>query len=254
MKNIKKLLGGLLAFAIACSSVVITEIPAYAAEDDEEFAYDDNLGDEEIEELKLSLDCYGPSEQLADEYLSSDFAKKGKTIKDFYSVSVYDQDYEYVDAAVSYKVVKEDKYLAFKNNTLTIKKGITVGTHKIKVKITATKKGYESSSETKIITVKIKKPRTSGTISGKADTDLGNVWDLPVDVAGTYQVTISGPGAKKFNVYRASAYNYQEKQIKSGAKIKFNPNKNALYLIAKNYNPDVWESYQITIKLKKVSN
>ena len=71
---------------------------------------------------------------------------------------------------------------------------------------------------------------------------------MPVDVAGTYKITISGPGAKKLNVTLTSD-GKPGKTIKSGSKVKLNPKKQALYIVPKKMAD---ESYKITIKLKKI--
>lgn len=274
MKKMKKLQVGLLIFAISSAMVSTVAIPVYAQNEDidselndEEFwddeswddedwddeSWDDEADDEEEAEeeeteQKLSLYC---SQTVADdslEYLTTVLSKKDKKIKNFYDCTVENQDGESVKSKISYKVTKADKYLAFSNNTLTIKKGITAGTHKIKVQVTVTATGYKGCSDTKDITVKIKKPRTSGTISETAYCDIGNIWDLPVDVAGTYKITISGPGAKKLNVTLTSD-GKPGKTIKSGSKVKLNPKKQALYIVPKKMAD---ESYKITIKLKKI--
>lgn len=269
MKNLKKLMGLLLTFAIASATVFATGLPVFAAnddidyedaeliedesffEDDEDFDdenFDDEaLDDEEDEtEKKLFLSC-NQSSYESFEYVTTDFSKKDKKIKNFFDSYVENQDYESVEAKISYKVTKTDKYMAFSNNTLTIKKGIKAGTHKIKVQATASVAGYEDVSETMDITVKIKKPRTSGTISDTAYCDIGNTWDLPIDVAGTYKVTISGPGAKKLDV-KIMTNGKAGKTIKSGSKVKLNPSKQAFYIVPKKIAD---ESYKITIKVTK---
>lgn len=267
MKNLKKLTGILLTFAIAFATVFATGLSVYAQnddidyedvellEDDEDFddeEYDEEEYDEEDDaeedetEKKLYLSC-NQSSYESFEYVTTDFSKKDKKITNFYDSYVENEDYESVEAKLSYKVTKTDKYLAFSKNTLTIKKGIKAGTHKIKVQVTASVAGYEDVSETLDITVKIKKPRTSGTTSGIAYCDIGNTWDLPIDVAGTYKVTISGPGAKKLDV-KLMTNGRAGKTIKSGSKVKLNPKKQAFYIVPKKIAD---ESYKITIKVTK---
>ena len=264
MKNLKKLMGLLLTFAIASATVFATGIPAYAAnddidyedaelveddaffEDDEDFDDEEFVDEEEETEKKLYLSC-NQSSYESFEYVTTDFSKKDKKIKNFFDSYVENQDYESVEAKISYKVTKTDKYLAFSKNTLTIKKGIKAGTHKIKVQVTASVAGYEAVSETKDITVKIKTPRTSGTISETAYCDVGNIWELPIDVAGTYKVMISGPGAKKLDV-KLMTNGKAGQTIKSGSKVKLNPSKQAFYVVSKKAAD---ESYKLTIKVTK---
>ena len=261
MKNLKKLMGLLLTFSVASATVFATGLPVYADSedidsefDDEEFWYEDTdvIDDGEVtdeedtkQELILSWILSNPYEEL--QFLTTDLAKKDKKITNFYDFCVENQDYESVEAALSYKVTKTDKYLDFSKNTLTVKKGINAGTHKIKVQVTASAAGYEDVSETIDITVKIKKTRTSGTTSGIAYCDIENTWDLPIDVAGTYKVTISGPGAKKLDV-KIMTNGRPGKTIKSGSKVKLNPKKQKFYIVPKKMAD---ESYKITIKVKK---
>lgn len=183
------------------------------------------------------------------EYLSTDFSKKSKTIKKFYSCTLYDDEYNVIPSVITYTVTKKDKYLAFSKNNLTIKKGIKAGTHKIKVKISIKADGYKDYSTTKTITVKVKKPRTSGSTSGVALADIGGFFDIPVDVKGTYKLTVSGSGANKFDVYIQTADD--AKKVTNLSKVKIDPSKHYAFRLIPKVNTDEYKKYKIKITLKK---
>ena len=104
------------------------------------------------------------------------------------------------------------------------------------------------------ITVKIKKPRTSANVTYKVGSGEYKSISIPIDVTGTYKVSISGSGAK---LVELSLYQYGDtKTLRNGQKVKINPNLGHLSFIGKDYlagNYSKNKKGKITIKLKKVS-
>lgn len=265
----KKVLTILLSFSALFSTAFVNTIPIQA-ESIEEAEDEDNIDEDEddIDEADSDEDENDAKEETEDsktpkkmstycsdnhgssfEFLTTDLSKKSKSIKGFYSCEAYDSDDNKIPAKITYQVTKTDKYLSFSKNNLTIKKGITAGTHKIKVKITFKADGYTDYSETQTITVKIKKPRTSGSSSGYAVSDIGGFLEIPVDVKGTYKLTLSGSGAKKFDVYLQTSSGV--KKITNFSKVTINPAKHfAFRLNPKKYDENA-KQYKVKITLKK---
>lgn len=254
MKIRKKILGILLALTVACCTLIPTTGPVYA---DEENYTDTNSNEDAATDnnLKEMLIFYSGNDVLPAEFFTTNFSKKSKTFKNIFHIytEAADSD-EHLSPTYTYQVTKADKGLAFDNNTLTIKKGIKAGTHKIEIKVTAQLEGYKSTSTTMEITVKIKKPRTSANVTYKVGSGEYKSISIPIDVTGTYKVSISGLGAKLVEV---SLYQYGDtKTLRNGQKVKINPNLGHLSFIGKDYlagNYSKNKKGKITIKLKKVS-
>lgn len=109
-------------------------------------------------------------------FLTTDLSNKAKVIKKAFVVSAENKSYQRIKSKITYKVTKADKYLSMdEKGIITIKKGITAGTHIMKVQITSVAKGYDTKSVTKTVKVKVKKPRTNIKFTKTAAADIPNL-------------------------------------------------------------------------------